>query len=168
MFLKMLNEELDIKIFILYVLSKLPGPCEFESLYDIAYESGVSYFDYAQCLNDLIDNGNIIRDEDGIYITDMGRKNTEAVFRELPFSVRNKADRFIIPLSEKIQRMALITSDYEAADGGYVMHLGMNDGAGDIIKMELFVADEKQAKIIKKKFKRSAEKIYKDIVGLLS
>ena len=164
----MIDRELDIKILILYILSKLPGKVVFESLFDAVNENGVGYFDFAQCFSDLVENGNISQDEDGIYITAQGKRNAEAVVSELPNSVRRKTDKHIAVLSEHIRRMQLVKAVTETEDGSTYVRLSLEDGQGELINLKVLVADEKQAAALKKNFKRSAEDYYKKIVELLS
>ena len=49
------REQLDIKILILYILARLPGPVDRESLADIVFCDGaVNYFSFSECLSELI------------------------------------------------------------------------------------------------------------------
>ncbi|MBQ3256053.1 MAG: DUF4364 family protein, partial [Oscillospiraceae bacterium] len=52
------REELDIKILILYILARLPGPVDRESLADIVFCDGaINYFSFSECLSELIATG---------------------------------------------------------------------------------------------------------------
>ena len=164
----MINRELDIKILILYVLYKLPSWVDYESLFDVVSENDIGYFDYSDCLADLVENGNISRDENGIRITELGCRNAEEVVSELPYSVRKKTDKLMIPLINRIKRMQMISADTVLEGNNTYAVLSMSDDEGEIINLKLLVSDEKQSEIIKKKFKNNAEKIYKEIVELLS
>ena len=55
-----IHEKLDIKILILFVLRRLPGTVEPETLQELCQcDDGISYFDYSDCLNELVETGHI-------------------------------------------------------------------------------------------------------------
>lgn len=59
-----IHEKLDIKILILYILRRLPGTVDPETLAELCQcDSGVGYFDYSDCLADLVDTGHITESE---------------------------------------------------------------------------------------------------------
>lgn len=165
----MIREELDIKILILFVLSKLSFPIEIDSLSDLCREeTGVGYFDFTQCLDDLVENGNILRNEDNEYsISEKGLRNADAVFTSLPYSVRSKVLEDIEPVNEELRRQDMIRASHLCqADGICDVMLSLHDNAGKIMELSFLCADEAQAKTIEKNFKKNAEAIYMKIIGL--
>lgn len=164
----LIHEKLDIKILILYALEKLPGPVDSGDLYDVCRcDEGVGYFDFSDCLFELIDSGLAESTDDGYLITSKGRNNVREIGNSLPFSVRASADAVIAPLCKKILRASLVSVDWTPADSGYMVHFSLNDGEGDLLKMNLLVPDEARAKVMKKNFKRKAEYYYNSIVQML-
>ena len=165
-----IHDELEIKILILFVLRRLPGAVDGETLRQLCMiDSGVGYFDYADCLSELVENGNVREIEDeGYVITDKGARNAETVESSLPYSVRSKTQKLLAPVQEQIRRAALITAQHETDENGCKVTLAMSDGGGEIIRLELLCADEQQAKTVKKHFRRDAEGYYQKIMELLS
>ena len=166
----LIHEKLDIKILILYILKRMPGPVEGEVLFDMcAAGGGVEYFDYSDCLNELIATDHINVDEDGLYsITAKGIRNEEQVEGSLPFSARKATDKAIRPEAERISRANLIVAESLDAAGGKMVHLALSDGEGDLINLKLLVADDAQATRIRKNFRRNAEKYYSEIIEMMT
>ena len=62
-----IHEKLDIKILILYILNHLPAAVDAQTLSDLVFcDNGIGYFDYADCLADLVDTAHIT-EEGGKY-----------------------------------------------------------------------------------------------------
>lgn len=165
-----IHEKLDIKILILYILRRLPGTVEPETLAELCQcDSGVGYFDYSDCLAELVETEHITENEEGYCITEKGARNADAVGSSLPYSVRAKANKLIAPVEERMRRAAMITAKhYNTDDGGMTVELAMSDGMGEIIHLSFLCAGEEQAKLIQKNFRRDAEGYYQKIVELLS
>lgn len=165
----MIHEKLDIKILILFILRRLPGVVEPETLLDLAQcDAGVGYFDYSDCLAELVATGHIDEVDGGYRITAKGARNADTVESSLPYSVRMKAERMLAPVAARLARDAMIVTEHFMTDSGLTAHLAMSDGKGEIIDMRLLVASEEQAKLVEKNFRRSAEKIYQQIIALVS
>lgn len=165
-----IHEKLDIKILILFILRRLPGAVEPETLLELCQcDGGVGYFDYSDCLSELIETEHVTEDEDGCYsITEKGARNADAVESSLPYSVRAKALKLIAPVEERLRRAAMIKTEHETAEGGCMVELAMDDGKGEIIRLRFLCAEEGQAKIIEKNFRRDAEGYYQKIVRMLT
>ena len=165
-----IHEELDIKILILYVLRRLPGVVDPNVLGDLCRgcDDGFDYFEYSDCLADLIDNGLIAENEEGFQITDKGARNVEVVETDIPYSVRSRADKLLKPERDRLRREAMIKTGHENEKGGCFVTLAMSDGEGDVINMRLLCGGEEQAKTMEKNFRKNAEAFYQQFIELLS
>ena len=164
-----IHDKLDIKILILFVLRRLPGAVDPETLLEICQcDGGIGYFDYTDCLSELVETGHITEDEDGFRITDKGSRNADAVESSLPYSVRVKALRLIEPVEERLRREAMIVARHETGEAGCTVELAMSDDKGEIAHLRLLCADEQQARGIEKRFRKNAESYYQKIAALLS
>ena len=164
-----IHEKLDIKILILFILRRLPGTVDPETLLELCQcDEGIGYFDYSDCLNDLVETGHITESEEGYTITEKGARNADAVESSLPYSVRMKALHLIAPVEERLRREAMIVARHEADEQGCMVELGMSDGKGELAHLRLLCADEEQARAIEKRFRKNAEGYYQKIMELLS
>lgn len=165
----LVRDDIDRKILILYVLRNLPSPVDSELLYEICFcDDGLGYFDYSNCLSELVNSGNIEEIDEEYKITDKGANNADTLMTSLPFSVRNAADKRISPAVEMLERYSLIQADYEKREEGTYIHLALSDGELQLADLRLFCGEEKTAKQIKKNFRRQAENCYQGILALLA
>lgn len=165
-----IHEELDIKILILFVLRRLPGVVDPSELSDLcrSCDEGFDYFEYSDCLADLIDNGLIAENEDGFSITEKGAKNVEIVENDIPYSVRSRAEKLLKPLRDRLRREAMIKTSHVNEKNGCFVQLSMSDGEGDVINLRLLCGGEEQAKTMEKNFRKRAESFYQQFIELLS
>ena len=165
-----IHEELDIKILILFVLRRLPGVVDPNELSDLcrSCDEGFDYFEYSDCLADLIDNGLIAENEDGFSISEKGAKNVEIVENDIPYSVRSRAEKLLKPLRDRLRRESMIKTSHVNEKNGCFVRLSMSDGEGDVINLRLLCGGEEQAKTMEKNFRKNAEAFYQQFIELLS
>lgn len=164
-----IHEKLDIKILILFILRRLPGEVDPNTLVELCQcDEGIDYFDYSECVAELVETGHIKETETGYTITEKGIKNAELVETSIPYCVRAKAKKLLAPEAARLARLAMITAEHSFENGGCFVHLAMNDGTGEIIDLKLLCSGEEQAETIEKNFRRGAENMYLSISELLS
>ena len=165
-----IHEKMDIKILILYVLSQLPAPVDSLTLSDLVFcDDGIGYFDYSDCLAELAETEQIAEEGGSYSITEAGRRNVEAVGDSLPYSVRAKARRVTEPLAERMRRAAMIKAQHHTQENGTILvELGVTDGVSDLLDMTIMAPTEDLAKTMEQTFRTRAERIYHDVVRILT
>lgn len=90
-----IQDKLEIKFLLLYIASRLIEPVPFEAMQELAMiDDGVDFFDFSECMNDLVTSGHLTLSEDGLYaITEKGLRNGQICESSLPYSVRLAADQ---------------------------------------------------------------------------
>ena len=80
-----IQDKLEIKFLILYIVSRLTEPVDGADLQDMTMcDEGIDYFDYAECLGDLVKTEHLRVTEDGQYVITKQRylREQPAIFRK--------------------------------------------------------------------------------------
>ena len=99
-----IHEKLDIKLLILFILSRLPAPVDRGTLDELCQQcdDGVGYFDYSDCLGELIATGHVVGEDEEYAATEKGKRDGREVESSLPYSVRARALKLIAPVEERM------------------------------------------------------------------
>ena len=82
-----IQDKLEIKFLILYLAARIIEPVPFDTMLDLTLcDDAIDYFDFSDCLADLVRTENLTVDEkSGFYsITEKGRRNSEICETSLP------------------------------------------------------------------------------------
>ena len=166
-----IQSEMELKVLVLYILRRLPEAASWEELTDMTLltDSAIGYFDFSECVTDLVRTGHVEKIGEGYAVTDKGRQNGEAMESSLAYSVRVRAEKAAAALADIQRRRGMIKATHEMRTrGGFTVHLSMSDGVGPILDLQLLTGDEKQTARIEANFKKNAEKLYQKMIRLLS
>lgn len=165
-----IRDKLDIKILILFVMRRIDQPMTIDELTEVAIcDDGISYFDFAECLSELVSTNHVEYDGTKYSITQKGIKNGGVTESTLPYSVRVRAEKNTAVMSARLSRGEMIsTSRMIRRGGGYTVTLAMSDGIDDVLNMQLYASSEKQASRMEKAFREKAEKIYSNLLKELT
>ena len=161
------QKKLDIKILILFLMRRLKAPVTLDALTEviISGDDGISYFDFAECVAELVKTEHLQLSGNIYSLTEKGERNGELTESSLPFSVRSRAENATSVLRKSQFRDAMITAHHTLRpDGALTVKLSLSDKVGDIIYMELYAADKKQAAILENGFRRNAESVYNTVL----
>lgn len=164
-----IHNKLDIKLLVLYLVSRLAGPVDFPTLTDLAMcDDGVDYFQYAEAVSELTQSGHIAQTGDTYAITDKGRRNIAAGESSLSPVIRSRCDQRLIPLNKAIRRSAQVKAESEPAEnGGQRIRLTLADETDCLLSMALWVPNDDSAQQIISRFKAHPERVYNGIMGIL-
>lgn len=164
-----IRDKLEIKILILFIMQRLPDGVPLEMLADVALcDEGISYFDFAECVSELCSTGHLEKQDDLYFITEKGVRNGKTTESGIPYSVRIKAERSTLELSNVLRRRAMIKAVSSGRDdGGYTVSLAVSDGVSNILDIDILAGTAEQAEAIKKNFRKNAEHIYNAVIDVL-
>jgi len=163
------HEKTEIKILILFIMRLLSEPVTLDVLAGLTiYDDGISYFDFIECVAELVKTEHMLLTDNKYTITAKGVRNGEITENSLPFTVRRSVENATNAVRTTHTRNTMITAYHESdPSGGCKVSLALSDGIGDILNIELFAANEKQAKSLEEGFRKKAENVYHSLIELI-
>lgn len=164
-----IHDKLDMKVYLLYLLSGAWGPVDFSSLTELALaERGTEYFLFAQALAELRESGHLTEEDGNYQITDRGRRNSAESEGSLPQVLRRRCDKRLSALNATLKRRAQVRAEVEPrAEGGFTLHLALDDDGGNLLRLELLVPTEEEGNALANRFQTRPEDTYHSILALL-
>ena len=165
-----IKESLDIKLVILYNMSRVAGPISFDLLTELSLcDEGVDYFLFAQAVDQLVQSGHLAKDDGGLYtITQKGRTNGGIMESSLPIVIRGRCDRALAKANAALRRNAQVTAQVtEDEPGRCQVELGLRDDAGSLFELRLIAPSEEQGQRIAQRFHDRPEDTFNAILACL-
>lgn len=165
-----IHDKLEIKFLILYITARVIEPIPFDTVWDLAMcDEGVDYFDFAECLSDLVRTEHLTLSADGLYaITDKGLRNSRICESSLPYSVRLRTDKNVAEYNRRLLRRNQVQSQVTARENGsYVVELRLRDDVDSILHLELTAATEAMARDLADRFRQDPEGVYTRLLSAL-
>lgn len=164
-----IHGKLDIKLLILYLLSRAAAPLDFATLTDLVMcDPGVDYFLFAEAAAELTESGHISA-EDGRYAaTEKGRRNSADSGSSLSPVVRQRCDRRLEELNAQLRRADQVRAQVEpAGKGEFILRLSLDDDGGRLLTLSLLTASEEECSRMAERFRAQPERVYHSIVSAL-
>ena len=165
-----IRDKLEIKFLILYIADRVIEPIPFDTVLELTLcDDGIDYFDFSDCLADLVRTGHLTLSEDGLYaITDKGRRNSEICASSLPYSVRIRTDKNVSICNQKLRRKSQVkASTTRRPNGTYTVTLSLSDDVGSVMELDLMVPREEMAQEVENRFRTNPEGLYSALLGTL-
>ena len=165
-----IHGELEQKILILYILSRLAEPVPFDMLLDMSLcDDGIHYFDFTERLSELVDTGHVACPEEKLYrITDKGRRTAEICETELPYTVRVRCNRNADKCNRALRRQGQVRSSAEARlNGTFTARMILDDDIGNLMDLQVMAPDKAFADKLIRHFQGKPERLYHRLMNLL-
>lgn len=168
-----LRSKNDIKLLICYVLSSIKQPLSKDDIISVLQENDLAnYFEINDAFSDLIGNNNICQSPDNpssYIITETGKMIATQLDTALPISIREKSLSAAINLLAKIKRENENTVTIKEEKNGYSVTCNVSGGTDmDLLTINLFVPDKKQAELVKRNFQHNPDLIYSCTLALMT
>ena len=165
-----IRDKLEMECRIWCIGARLSEPADGAAMQDLTMcDDGIDYFDYAECLNDLVKTEHLRLTEDGRYlITEKGKRNSAICESSLPYSVRQRSDRNIAAYNKAALRRAQVQSHVtERENGTFTVTLALRDDVDSLMHLELMMADKDSADKLAKRFQKGPEAVYAKVIQAL-
>ena len=164
-----IRDKLEIKFLILYIMARVGESVPLAELQELTMcDDGIDYFDFAECLNDLVTTDHLRLTDERYCITPKGLRNSEICESSLPYSVRIRADKNLNEYQKLLVRRSQVQSSVTERDNGtYTVSLRLRDEVDSVMELELMVASEEMAKDLSDRFRKNPEQLYTALLGAL-
>lgn len=164
-----IHDKLDIKLLVLYILSRVATPIDFATLTDLSMcDPGVDYFEFAEAVSELSASDHIVLDNGMYVITEKGRRNGADCESSLSPVVRKKCDKQLVELNAVLRRNAQVRAWVEPLESGeFTLHLSLDDATGNLLTIGLLTASEAQCNQMAEHFRNHPEAVYNGVLSVL-
>ena len=159
-----LHNKLDVKVLILFILSRIDTPLSGQEIYEVAYQDdSLNYFTLTESLPELVNSGHITQNETGRYtITDKGREQGSYVEDSLAVPVVEKVSAAIEKKLTSLRREGYITTDVSQDENGYwIVTLRYRDDKLPMMSLSLMAPSQALGEAMAKNLKKNADRLYK-------
>ena len=158
-----IHDMMDVKVLILFVMSKVNYPVSTQEIYELCYQDEcLSYFDVCTAIPQMITSGHLAEvSADQFEITAKGRETCELTADSIAFTVKQRAENAVAKYNRQIRRSSYVKTQViprEAGDFSVIMAL--DDEVGNLMTLELVAPDQRQAVRLGKLFEKKAEMVY--------
>ena len=165
-----IQDMLDVKVLILYIMARVLYPVDLQKIYELAYQDDkLSYFDLAQAVPQMVESGHLEEVEEGKFvITEKGREACAVTEDTVAYPVMQRAQAAIDRFNRQVRRSSFVKTSIEQRESGdFSVVMTLNDEVSDLLHMELMAPNQKQAYRLANAFTEKAELIYRKIMDSL-
>lgn len=165
-----IQDMLDVKVLILYIMNRVMYPVDIQKIYELSYQDDkLSYFDLAQAVPQMVESGHLLEMEPGLFaITPKGREACDVTEDAIAYPVMQRALAAVEQFNRQVRRSGFVkTSVVPRESGDYSVYLTLCDDMSDLLRLELMAPTQKQAYRLTRAFTNKAEEVYRAIMDKL-
>ena len=158
-----IHDMLDVKILILFVMSRVGYPVTTGEIYELCYQDEcLSYFDVCTAIPEMVNSGHLKQAEDEKYvITEKGKADGSLTEDSIAFTVKQRAENAVAKYNRQIRRSSFVKTQIIPRDtGDYSVLMALDDEMGNLMTLELMAPDQRQAVRLGRLFEKKAEMVY--------
>ena len=158
-----IHDMLDVKILILFVMSRVSYPVTTGEIYELCYQDDcLSYFDVCTAVPELVKSRHLQEvGEEKYEITEKGRQDGELTADSIAFTVKQRAENAVAKYNRQIRRSSFVKTQIIPRDSGdYSVIMSLDDEMGNLMTLELMAPDQRQAVRLGRLFEKKAEMVY--------
>ena len=158
-----IHDMMDVKVLILFVTSRSNYPMSCQDIYELCYQDEcLSYFDVCTAIPEMVKSGHLKQlAEDSFEITEKGRHDGELTEDSIAFTVKMRAENAVARFNRQLRRNSFVKTQIVPRESGdFSVIMSLDDEVGNLMTLELFAPDQRQAVRLSKLFERKAEEVY--------
>lgn len=158
-----IHDMLDVKVLILFVMSRVSYPVNMQEVYELCYQDDcLSYFDVCTALPQMVESGHLSQDEEGKYlVTEKGKADGALTEDSIAFTVRQRAENAVAKFNRQMRRSSFVKTQVVPREtGDFSVIMALDDEVSNLMTLELVAPNQRQAVRLGKLFEKKAEIIY--------
>ena len=169
-----LDDRIDIKIFILFLLDELRYPLSESVIAEIVGENGyVGQFDFKECFSELVERGHITETktegESEFMISPLGHMVASELQGSLHDHIREKTKISALRRLSLYRRGATTKCTVRPTDNGkYRVHCEIIEKGEPLMDVSLTVLSEKEANDIRDHFGEAPEEVCRGVLAVMT
>ncbi len=174
-----IEPKLEPAIHILYLLSRIVAPVNFPTLIDLALPadsenclvcqtiSVMDYLAYADALDELINIGYVLCEDELYSITERGTERSENVEHIIPDAVREKSEDKLRKLDTRLCMDVHVNSEVlTRPDGAVVLRLSIDSEGDALLSLEISAPSTYDAELLGAYYRSRPECIYPNFLQM--
>ena len=157
-----IHDMLDVKVLVLFVMSRVNYPVTTSEIYELCYQDDcLSYFDVCTAIPEMVKSGHLKEEGEKYVITEKGKADGSLTEDSIAFTVKQRAENAVAKYNRQIRRSSFVkTQVIPRESGDYSVIMALDDEMGNLMTLELVAPDQRQAVRLGKLFEKKAEMIY--------
>ena len=158
-----IHDMMDVKVLILYVVSRSNYPMTTQEIYELCYQDDcLSYFDVCTAIPQMVTSGHLQQvDEERYAITEKGRHDGSLTEDSIAFTVKQRAENAVSRFNRQLRRSSFVrTQVLPRENGEHSVIMALDDDTGNLMTLELMAPNQRQAVRLGKLFEKKAEAVY--------
>ena len=158
-----IHDMMDVKVLILFVMSRCGYPVTCQEVYELCYQDDcLSYFDVCTAIPEMVKSGHLKQLERERYeITEKGKETGSLTEDSIAFTVKQRAENAVAKFNRQMRRSSFVKTQVIPREGrDYSVILSLDDEAGNLMTLELMAPDQRQAVRLSRLFEKKAEAVY--------
>ncbi len=165
-----IHDMLDVKVLILFVMSRVNYPVNTQEIYELCYQDDcLSYFDVCTAVPEMVKSGHLKElAEEKYEVTEKGRADGSLTEDSIAYTVKCKAENAVARFNRQIRRSSFVKSRILPRESGdFSVILSLDDEMGSLMTLELVAPSQRQAVRLGKLFEKKAESVYNLVMNEL-
>lgn len=158
-----IHDMLDVKVLILFVMSRCQYPISVQEIYELCYQDDcLSYFDVCTAVPEMVETGHLNILPEGKYeITQKGIEAGSLTEDSIVFTVKQSAENAVERFNRKVRRSSFVKTHTAPRTGGdFSVVMTLDDDKGNLMTLELMAPDQPQAIRLSRLMEEKAENVY--------